>query len=245
MRATLSLLGLYNYDNSVLDGLTLPANFATGDREILINNLLIETAEFEILYTEPSFLKLAITQWCNKRKSTWEWMKKTQLFEYNPLWNENYNDDITRDLHGTLDATDVRTDNLQTKKTGDETVKLSGDDTTKKTGSDTGLNSIYGFNQQSNAAPKDSTQITYNDQNKTEYDSQTKTTHNTTVNDTGTQQQTIDHDTTDTGTIKRKVQGLHGAFPQEGIEKEQNLALLNLLDFIISDFKKRFCLLIY
>lgn len=261
MRATLSLLGLYNWDNSILDGLTLPSNFAAEDRDILINNLLIETAEFEILYTDPSFLKLAITQWCNKRKSTWEWMRETQLFEYNPLWNENYNDDITRDLHGTLDATDLRTDNLQRAKsgsdtltkTGDDTLKNTGDDTVKKTGYDTAVNSVYGFNQQGFAAPKDTTQTTYNNQSKTDYDSQSKTTYDTedktvynnTVNDTGTQQQKLDHDTSDTGTIKRQVQGLHGAFPQEAIEKEQNLAMLNLLDFIINDFKKRFCLLVY
>lgn len=245
MRATLSLLGLYNYDNTVLDGFTLPSNFSSEELAAIKNNLLVETAEFEILYSDPVFLKFAITQWCNKRRSTWKWLRDSQLYEYNPLWNENYNDDITRDLRGTLDATDVRTDNLQTAKTGSDTKKLSGDDTLKRSGTDSELNSVYAMDDQNNGSPDHGSQITYNSQNKTEYDSQTKTTYDSTVKDTGTQQQKLDHDTTDTGTIKRKVQGLHGAFPQEAIEKEQNIAMLNMLDFIIADFKKRFCLLVY
>lgn len=325
MRATLSLLGLYNYDNTVLDGLTLPDNFSATDLETLKNNILLETAEFEVLYSDPIFLKFAITQWCNKRKPTWKWLKDTQNYEYNPLWNENYTDNIERDLKGTLDATDVRTDALKkmttgterTNHSGDDTLKRSGtdtdaktgtetaaktgtetaaksgndtknhsgDDTNKKTGNDTTLNSVYAMNEQSNPAPESGSTVTYNSQIKNEYDSQERTTynsqdqttyntqdqttfntqdqttynsqekqeynsenlltHNTSVDNTGTQTQRLDHDTTDTGTVDRTVQGLHGAFAQDAIKKEQELALFNILDFITTDFKKRFCLLVY
>lgn len=303
------MLGLYNWDNSILDGLTLPDNFTNQDLLDLKNNLLLETAEFELLYPDFDFLKIAITQWCNMRKSTWKWLKDTQKYEYNPLWNENYTDNVERDLKGTLDATDVRTDALKkmttgtetTDHSGDDTLKRSGndtnaktgtetaaksgndtknhsgDDTQKKTGSDTTLNSVYAMNEQSNPAPESSSTVTYNSQVKNEYDSQERTTynsqnqttyntqdqttynsqekneynsqnlltHNTSVDNTGTQTQKLDHDTTDTGTVDRTVQGLHGAFAQDAIKKEQELALFNILEFIITDFKKRFCLLVY
>lgn len=309
MRATLSLLGLYNYDTTILDGLTLPSNFSAEELTALKNNLLMETAEFEILYSDPVFLKFAITQWCNKRKPTWKWLKDTQSYEYNPLWNENYTDNVERDLKGTLDATDVRTDALKemttgtetTDHSGDDTLKRSGtdtdaktgtetaaksgndtknhsgDDTHKKTGNDTTLNSVYAMDQQSTPSPENGSTVTYNSQIKTDYDSQERTTynsqnqttyntqdqttynsqekqeynsqnlltHNTSVDNTGTQTQKLDHDTTDTGTVDRTVQGLHGAFAQDAIKKEQELALFNILDFITTDFKKRFCLLVY
>lgn len=90
MRATVSLIGLYNYDDSILDGLTLPDNFNDGDIDIVKNNLLMETAELELLYTNPDFLKFAITSWCSKNKPTWKWLYDTQHYEYNPIWNVDY-----------------------------------------------------------------------------------------------------------------------------------------------------------
>ena len=46
MPATMSLLGLYNWDSTILDGLIVPSGV---DRSALINNLLRECAELEIL----------------------------------------------------------------------------------------------------------------------------------------------------------------------------------------------------
>lgn len=90
MSATISLLGLYNYDNTILDGLTLPPNFAEGDINTLKSNLLMETAELEILYSDPTYLKYAITQWCSKNRPTWKWLKDTQQYDYVPIWNADY-----------------------------------------------------------------------------------------------------------------------------------------------------------
>ena len=41
-RATLSLLGLYQYDNTIFNELVLPEGM---DKQVYINNLLMETAE--------------------------------------------------------------------------------------------------------------------------------------------------------------------------------------------------------
>lgn len=225
----MSLLGLYKWDNTILDGLTLPSNFESSELNFLKTNLLMETAEFEILYPDPTFLKYAITQWCSMRSSTWEWLKETQQYQYNPLWNENYTDNIERDLAGTLDKTDDLTRALKTKDTGDITDKNSG--------TDSKLHNVYSYNDNNTGAPESSDNTTYG--------SQTKRDLNTTKDETGTRNITIDQDTTDTGTIDRTVQGLHGAFAQDAIKKEQDLAMFNVLDYIIQDFKKRFCLLVY
>ena len=50
MSATLSLLGLYQYNPSLFNGLKLPRSI---DRDTFIDNLLSECAEFEILYADP------------------------------------------------------------------------------------------------------------------------------------------------------------------------------------------------
>lgn len=112
MRATVSLLGLYNYDPTVLDGLTLPENFSSGDIEILKNNLLMETAELELLYTDPNFLKFAITNWCNKNRPTWKWLYDTQHYEYNPIWNVDYHQSDRTDTTNKNVGTSTNTNNF-------------------------------------------------------------------------------------------------------------------------------------
>ena len=85
--ATLSLLGLYNFDPSILDGtnLILPAGL---DRAILLPDLLAEAAAFELLYPEPETLKLVIRCYSGHRVKVWERVAAAAALEYDPI--ENY-----------------------------------------------------------------------------------------------------------------------------------------------------------
>ena len=253
MRATISLLGLYNYDNSILDGLTLPSNFTSDELAALKSNLLMETAEFELLYGDFDFLKYAITQWCEKRKSTWEWLKRTQGYNYNPL--ENVDMHLEDHLGSKLEK-DVITDferKLKTSKTGhddfDEDVKKTGKDTDKKTGDDTSLHSVYAYDQINSGSPENSDKIEYNSEIEHQFNNtvttDATTTFNNNVDETGTTKNTVDHDEQVKKNYNKDWHGRDHMSAQELIKQEQDLAMFNLLDFIIDDFKKRFCLLVY
>lgn len=112
MRATVSLLGLYQWDHSILDGLLLPDNFENEDLSLLKDNLLMETSELEVLYTNPAFMKAAITTWCTKNIGTWKWLKDTQMYDYNPIWNADYKiSDRTNETSGNVGTTS-KTDNF-------------------------------------------------------------------------------------------------------------------------------------
>ena len=50
----LTLIGLYNYDNSILDGFNLPDQISESDRNDFIFNLLMQVGEFEVLYITNS-----------------------------------------------------------------------------------------------------------------------------------------------------------------------------------------------
>lgn len=230
MKATVSLLGLYNFDNSILDGLTLPSNFDSGDRQILIDNLLVETCELEILYTRPDFLKTAITTWCNNRKATWKWLKDTQSYDYNPIWNADYKiDDHTVETNDTQDDLSHRsTTNYEDDARGNET----------HSGKDTTLNSVYAYNDSSTGTPDNKSELTHGHViNTTHHDEST-------TGNTATDNRTIDHDRTNYYT--RYLRGNYGqTTTQDMIKQEQELAQLNLIDYIIEDFKKRFCILVY
>lgn len=222
MRATMDLIAAYKYDSTILDLLVLPEEL---DRATLIDNLLMETAEREIVYSNLGFLKQAIGSWSRKNLSVWQELYKTQHYEYNPIWNKDgtITELETRDLKGsdhTTDNTD-RVDNLQDKETRD--LK------------DETLESVYGFNSSSDAPA-----------NKVE----AKYTGNDTNDHTGRQDidRTFDKATTDTGTVKheRTEQGNIGlTSTQDLIRQQQELVKFNLMDYIIEDFSKKFCLGVY
>lgn len=103
-RAMITPLTIYNQDNTIFDGLTLPDyHFPraieyddlflregwTLDKQILIDNILLETAELDTIYTDPDFLKFAISAWARKEFPVWRSLYETLFYKYNPIWNKD------------------------------------------------------------------------------------------------------------------------------------------------------------
>lgn len=81
---TLSLLGLYQYNEQLFDGLRLPKGV---NKNTFVDNLLAETAEFEILYPDPEFLANMIAVWSEKELPVWEKLEETLHYDYDPISN--------------------------------------------------------------------------------------------------------------------------------------------------------------
>lgn len=86
MRATMSILGLYNFDTSIFENFKVPANV---DKTLAIQTLIFDNAELEIMYPEPDTMKFLIGIWCNKELPIWERIYRATKENYNPI--ENYN----------------------------------------------------------------------------------------------------------------------------------------------------------
>lgn len=91
----LTLIGLYNYDNSIFENLTFPAGI---DKDLAINEILIECGEFEILYPNLDFLKFQITKWGEKHYYTFEKWLTALAAEFNPIHNYDRYEEYT-DTH--------------------------------------------------------------------------------------------------------------------------------------------------
>lgn len=163
---TLSLLGLYQYNNGIFDGLKLPEGV---DLETLINNLLAETAEFEILYSEPEFLAHMISAWSTKEFPVWEKLEKTLHYDYDPISNYDRHEESTN--------------------TGESLGKVAG----------------------------------YNASDL--------------VNSSGA--------STDVKRTARMWGNIGVTTTQQMIEEERRVSELNIYNYIIDSFKRRFCLLVY
>ena len=236
MRATLDLLGIYRIDNTVLDLLEIPEDGDGNeliDRDTLKDNLLMDTAEMEILYPDASFLKLAIGSWSKKQVPIWTELYNSTQFDYNPIWNVDGKVVEDRDLKGT----DYRTDDHSTTRThGDTMTRTNGDTLTTDS-------STYGYNS-STAAPTDKVVAAHTGNTADAHTGTTSDAHSGTTSDKDTG--TIKHDTSDTGKVTTTRTGNIGVTSTQSLIKEQrDVVQFNIMDYIINDFKNRFCLLVY
>ena len=100
----LSIMGLYEDDNTLFQGLQLPEGL---DQEAVINEILLQCAELEIVYPSIDIMKLAITTWSIANQYTWQKLYDTMVVEYNPIWNVDATVVIDRDTSGQGNATDA------------------------------------------------------------------------------------------------------------------------------------------
>ena len=250
----LDLLGMYQYDNTVLDLMQIPEAL---DRPTLIDNLLMESAEMELLYSKIGFLKQAIGTWSAKNLHVWEELYATTQYEYNPIWNKDgtISETITRNLTFSDDHT--RTDNLKSEDDYTRTDNLKAEedytrtDNLKNTTDSTTTKSVFGYNS-STEAPSEK-EVVNLDGSNTGTQRNAGSTSNTgtqrnagSTSNTGTQRNAGNN--TESGTIStaRTEQGNIGlTSTQQLIEEQRKVVQLNLMDVIIKDFIQRFCIGVY
>ena len=222
--AHLSLLGLYNWDPTLFDLMQLPDGI---QKETLVENLLAETAELETLYADPAFMKAMIGVWSAKQLDVWTKLYNTTVFDYNPI--ENYNRMETGTETGSGSTTHSGTD------TREHDIRTGGQDT--QTASGTNTHRVAGFN-----APAG----TYVDQAQDETSGNTSTRYGRTEghDESVTHGEKIDSSTRGGHTLH--AHGNIGVMStQQMIEQEREVDLFNIYDTIITDFRNRFCLLVY
>ena len=102
MNATLSILGLYNYDPHILDGLQVPDGL---DRQTLIEYIFMECADLELLFPDAEVLKPLIESWAQARAHSWEWLYESTVQKYNMIHNFDRYEDWTDTGSGTAKGT--------------------------------------------------------------------------------------------------------------------------------------------
>lgn len=197
MKAWLSILGLYNYDNSIFNLFVVPDGM---DKELIINNILLECAEMEIIYPEPDIMKNAIGLWSNKQLESWERMYKAMQLEYDPIYNydrfEEWLDSNTATTHA---------------------------------------------NTNSNLNRKGSTKHQVNAFNSGITDSNIDSIDNTDTDNTNT-----NSNNSAIGAHSGHLYGNIGVTTsQQMLQSEIDISKFIVADYIIDQFKERFCLLVY
>lgn len=236
----LDIMALYNYDQTLFSAFQVPTSITwvehgpDGDtthtetipytKQNIIDNILLECAELEVIYPDADYMKLAIGVWSAKRLYTWQRIADVLYRKYDPFININRHEWRTTQEDRDLAKSETR------DLAGSETRDLAGTNDSTVTGN------VNAFNDSSaNGVQRD----------KVTTDQDTSDTGSIDTTDTGT----VDY--TDTGTVTTTddyhIEGdsaIRDAQDIIRLETEQRLAN-DLIDIIIEDFKKRFCLMVY
>lgn len=88
----MTLIGLFNYDSTLFDNLTLPDGY---NLDTFKKALLLEHGEKCVLYTDPDFMKYSIGIWSEKWALELERIYQALIAEYNPIWNYDRYEEVS------------------------------------------------------------------------------------------------------------------------------------------------------
>lgn len=246
MRYAVTLNGMYNVDNTLFAGLTVPTGI---DREVLIDTILYDYGDMYLTQTDPVWTKAAITVWGKRNKYYMDELFKTLNYVYNPI--ENYDRDES--------FTDTYTGTSSNTTSGNTTVDSEGNVSVDTTGSTTsgGTVTASGSNQTDNKLAAYNANAMQNDTQSVQTTSDTST-DSSTGSTTGTSETESSGTTTtttsgtesgQTGGTNTRTGRIHGNIgvttTQQMIQSQREVIKISWYDTIAKLFASDFLILIY
>lgn len=258
-----TVVGAYNYDRTIFDGLELPnesfikdynlvKNFIPMDKETFINNLLIQCGQLSLPFTDIDFLKESITVWSRMHKTDWQQLYETIFYAYNPIWNKDGTITETEERStegGTQDRTNITRvktveDDTDRQKTDTETGTITNDGTES---TDT-VNYVNAFDSGTDVKHDKTERDTATENTETfnkSYGTDEDVNRNVEENESVTDTRTGDKTETSSFTNTRTEKGNIGVTTTQRMIQEQRDIIFNMYQHIIDSFKENFCLLIW
>ena len=230
MSATMSLLGLYKVNSGLFLELELPEGIS---KDTVVDNILMETAELEILYPNPYFMQAAIGTWSSKELPVWKKLYETTVLKYDPISNYDRSESWTENENTDKEGSSEIRGSVSTETEGNTTQNRNG------SGSTDTSHYVSAYNE--------------TDFTPTAKDSETQNASSTTSQNDSSSVDSSESSSGNTSESENRsskrageVRGSTGFYTkQKMIEQEREVAMFNIIDHIISSFKNRFCLLIY
>ena len=215
-QTTLSVLGLYNWNPTIFDLMVIPTGL---DKNTVVGNILQECSELEVLYPNPDFLKQSIGLWSKKQIDVWTHLYETTKYDYDPIANYDREEsgDRTNKDHSVRGGKDSRTASGSRSANGNSEAYEAGFDSVPS-GNNDGLAKTERRTANSSSTNQDTDTVNYG--------------------------QTVDNN----GSSDYHIHA-HGNIgvttTQKLISEERNIAKMNMYDIIISEFKDRFCVMVW
>ena len=234
-RATLTITGLYNWDDKLFNNLTLPVGI---DKNEVVEDILYQCADLEVVYPDWDVMAKAIGVWSNEALFRWNKINNLSKLSYNPI--ENY------DMMETETISDSKNKTGTEAQTGtvnqSQTENSAGTNNSVTGNNNTVENLVTGFNTTS---PVTNTKdITTGANTETGNSSVNTTTNNNSAVDNISNKN--ENEVSNILRNNRRHGNLGVMTPADMIRKELEIyPELNLYEIIPVEFKMRFCIMVY
>lgn len=228
--AKITLTGQETYlsrtDRSLFDYMSLPVGI---DKETLIDNILMECGEFEVLYSDPEFMRSSIGVWSTKHYRTFEkWITALNI-EYNPLENYDRFEDYTDK------RTENTTENVIDKNSTDTSSKTDASGKSDQNGSTEDLTSAF---DSGSYQPADKHVIDTDEKHEDTTETKSNILSDTTTDTTGKK--------TDDSTHIGRIHGNIGlTTSQQMLQSELDIAKFNIINEITKIFMQDLLICVY
>lgn len=234
-RASLSIAGLYIWDDEIFSGLTVPEGVNKG---LVCNNILLECGELNLLYPDWQYMCAMILQWSTRQLPEWERIWKLAQLDYNPI--ENYDRNETETLSNQARSNATR--GTQAKNGGIVSTQSGGDETTKEASSGSTAHNRAGFNGANLA-----TSTADDDSRRSDA---SRSTNQSNTNATQQAGSSSEYDMKEDHGQTTKLSRIHGNIgvttTQQMMQQEIDIGpQLNLVRIIVQQFKEEFCIMVY
>lgn len=92
LQPRMTLYGMYQYDPTLFDGVTLPDGM---DKTLMVNQIIRQSGDLFPYYQVPPEVKSAITEWFTRRKDNFAKLWLGFTADYNPIENYDRQEDST------------------------------------------------------------------------------------------------------------------------------------------------------
>lgn len=216
--ATMTIWGLYRYDPTIFDTMTLPTGI---EKEDIVEEILLDGGSLEILYPQPDFLKSAIAVWSKHRAPIWAKMLETTEYEYNPIYNYDRYEEVTEGETG------------ENSHTAEQTSSGTSGTTNESSADNTATVSQTGYNSNTFV---DTNQQVSNGSNSVESNTESSTTNN--IEESGS--------TEIARTRSAHLYGNIGVTTtMQMIEAQRGIIDYDVTQVIVDEFLNKFCLAVY
>lgn len=266
----MTLNALYALDNDILGSLFFPDLYVWNSDpnhledeyflqgriwhgQVLFPNILLQCGHFETLHNSPDTFKHELEMWSKMRTSVWSDMLRTTVQKYVLTHNYDRTEEWTEERATTESGEDSRSGSGSGKTTdnGTNSATESGNGTTTHTtsGSRSEETSVSAYNSASHQ-PKEKT---VGEDSGTNNGTSTQSREHS---GTDSRNGTSEHEQSESGTFTKtggdkftrsvKAYGNIGVTTaQQMIKEERELVTLNMVQYIVDDFKNYFCVMVY
>lgn len=245
--ARLTMIGLYNFDDTLFVNLQVPESL---DKQDVIDSILLRCGEMPVLYSNVSMCKTMIGLWSRKWYHGIERILSTLNDDYNPLHNfdryEKYSDNDKKAETNTKNNT--LTESHDNDITDNNRITTESSSTMDNANGNVNTNDVSAFNDSEyQPSSKSTLDGTIHQTDNTDSETTARNTRSDTGSHNATNSETVGYNTDNNFTHDGHLYGNIGlTTSQQMVSSELSLrSQTNIYDVIAEIFMRDFCIYVY